>query len=212
MQNNDDANSSFKDWVDELNSVNNKLTILRANGEVDFEAYTLILNSIGHFLKTKKPFYIERLMIIADENNISMPDMVKPYCLKASKLRYLGDTSSHKKALTVEQFNMAFQYMARFKAVGATVRESSIFAAICVATILKDHLPPIKASSIEKKYSKEFKCVEAPFFGKTKEVMIFEIVTGDEKLKDYWLNLLNKFRRLFDLNNLPEWIEGNVRD
>jgi hypothetical protein len=207
----DSDNDLFENWVDELNSVNNQLTILRANGEVDFEAYILILNSIGHFLKTKNPSYIERLIIIADKNNISMPAMVSSYQLKALKLRYIGDISSYKKALTAEQFNMAFHYMARFKAVGATVRESSIFAAICVATRLKNHALPIKASSIEKKYSREFKCIKTPFSGKTREGMIFEIVTGDEKLKDYWLNSLNKLRGQFDLNNLPEWIEGNVR-
>ncbi|MBB1377776.1 hypothetical protein [Pseudoalteromonas sp. SR43-2] len=207
----DSGNDTFENWVDEFNSVNNQLTKLRANGEVDFETYILILNSIGHFLKTKNPSYIERLIIIADENNISMPAMVSSYQLKALKLRYIGDKSSYKKALTAEQFDMAFNYMARFKAVGATVRESSIFAAICVATSLKDHTLPIKASSIEKKYSREFKCIKTPFSGKTREEMIFEIVTGDEKLKDYWLNSLNKLRDQFDLNNLPYWIEGNVR-
>lgn len=183
-----------------LDEARKELVIYQQKGLITFEERMLIWSKVSGWLRSKSPIYIEYIKLFFLERELEFPSFVSKYDLEATMLRLNGDTSKAAKVITEMKFHKAFMCMAYFKAVGATSKDAAYFSAIEVYATYGKVGKWISASSIEKKYTKEFKG-KSVSSNSTIENDIKDTLNENEDLKLKWKDHLDKF----ESSDLSKW-------
>ncbi len=196
---------------DQLDIIYEELIAYQQQGKITFEERIWVWSQCSQWLHIKNTIYIEQIRLFFIDKGLDEPSFFTQYNREVTRLRIVGDDSKPEKVMIKKQFDTALMTMAYLKAVGANVKEASIFAAITVAFEFKGKAKNnITASSIAKKYPKQFKN-KSINSNKSIEDEIKAIVESDTKLKATWLSQLDGFRRRFDIDNLADCIVGTRR-